>query len=97
MTELFPKSPQENPALDRRLAGLVLMLCLAMGAARLFYAMTEPLWFDEAFTLAVISPPDFATFWREVYLDSNAPGTTCWRGSGPISPGDPTSPSGFQG
>ena len=74
MTELFPKSPQENPALDRRLAGLVLMLCLAVGAARLFYAMTEPLWFDEAFTLAVISPPDFATFWREVYLDSNAPG-----------------------
>ena len=47
MTESFPKSPQESPRLDRRLVALTLTLCLVMGAARLFYAMTEPLWFDE--------------------------------------------------
>ncbi|OYU68682.1 MAG: hypothetical protein CFE28_00895 [Alphaproteobacteria bacterium PA2] len=74
MSESLPKSPQESLLLDRRLAALALCLCLVMGAARLFYAWTEPLWFDEAFTLAVISPTGFATFWREVWLDSNAPG-----------------------
>lgn len=74
MTESLPKTPQESPRLDPRLLGLVLALGLVFGLGRLFYAATQPLWFDESFTLAVISPPDFASFWREVYLDSNAPG-----------------------
>ena len=74
MPEPLPKSLQDSPRLDPGLTVLVLVLCGAFAMARLFYAATEPLWFDEAFTLAVISPVDFATFWREVYLDSNAPG-----------------------
>ncbi len=45
-----------------------------VGIARLRFAATEPLWFDEAFTLAIIAPPDWASFWREVYQDSNGPG-----------------------
>ncbi len=47
---------------------------LLLTAARLRFAATEPLWFDESFSLAIISRPDWATFWREVYLDSNGPG-----------------------
>ena len=74
MPESLPKSLQDSPRLDRGLTVLVLVLCGVFALARLFYAATEPLWFDEAFTLAVISPVDFGTFWREVYLDSNAPG-----------------------
>jgi hypothetical protein len=46
---------------------------LALGGARLLFAAAEPLWFDEAFTLMVVSRPDGATFWREVWLDSNGP------------------------
>jgi len=44
-----------------------------VGAARLRFAITEPLWFDEAFSLEIISRPDWTGFWREVYLDSNGP------------------------
>ena len=60
------------------LARLVLPIALALAAlllalARLRFAVTEPLWFDETFTLAIVSRPDWASFWREVYLDSNGP------------------------
>jgi len=96
MSESLPKSPQESLLLDRRLAALALCLCLVMGAARLFYAWTEPLWFDEAFTLAVISPTGFATFWREVWLDSNARDFTCSAACGPTLPAGRISPCGFR-
>ncbi len=49
------------------------LAALLLGAARLAFAMTEPLWFDEAFTLSIVSRPDGASFWRQVYLDSNGP------------------------
>ncbi len=53
-------------------AGLGLV-ALFLVAARLRFAVTEPLWFDETFTLALALRPDWASFWREVYLDSNGP------------------------
>jgi hypothetical protein len=49
------------------LAGIVLFL------ARLRFAATEPLWFDEAFSLAIVARPDGPGFWHEVWLDSNGP------------------------
>jgi hypothetical protein len=32
-----------------------------------------PLWLDETWTAAIVSAPDWRSFWREVYLDVNAP------------------------
>lgn len=55
------------------LAACLGLAALALGAARLKFALTEPLWFDEAFILAIVAPPDGASFWREVYLDPNGP------------------------
>jgi len=49
------------------------LAALALLIARLRFAVTEPLWFDEAFTLAITMRPDGASFWREVYLDCNGP------------------------
>jgi hypothetical protein len=62
-----------NTARPRLLLALVGLAVLVVGAARLSFAITEPLWFDEAFTLSIISPPEAAGFWREVYLDPNGP------------------------
>ena len=56
------------------LVGVILGLTvLFLAVARLRFAITEPLWFDETFTLALASRPDWASFWHEVYLDSNGP------------------------
>lgn len=68
-----------------RMAVLALGLAaLALGAARLRFAATEPLWFDESFTLALVSRPDWTSFWREAWLDCNAPAyyllTRLWTG-----------------
>ncbi|MCI3135010.1 hypothetical protein [Phenylobacterium aquaticum] len=54
-------------------AGALGLAALVLGAARWVFAMHEPLWFDEAFTLSIVSRPDAASFWRQVYLDSNGP------------------------
>jgi hypothetical protein len=39
---------------------------------RVWLAATQPLWLDETWTAAIVSAPG-ARFWREVYLDVNAP------------------------
>lgn len=54
-------------------AGALGLAALVLGAARLWFAAHEPLWFDEAFTLSIVSRPDGPSFWRQVYLDSNGP------------------------
>jgi hypothetical protein len=47
---------------------------LVVTAERLWYAAAQPLWLDESWTVAIISPPDWRGFAHEVYLDVNAPG-----------------------
>lgn len=60
-----------------RLKAAVLIL-LALGAVavlgeRLWFAAATPFWLDETWTATIISPPSWAGFWREVWLDCNAP------------------------
>jgi uncharacterized membrane protein len=63
-----------SPSRALPLLAIVVGLCaLVIGVARARFASTEPLWFDEAFTLTVVSRPDWTSFWREVWLDSNGP------------------------
>jgi len=64
--------PPTHP-LERAIVPLLALGVVLLGFARLRFAATEPLWFDEAFTLAITSQPDWSGFWREVYLDSNGP------------------------
>lgn len=71
----IPISAEARPA--ARLRSLVLIL-VGLGVAlvlaeRIWLAAAQPLWLDETWTAAIVSPPDSAGFWREVYLDSNAP------------------------
>jgi hypothetical protein len=40
---------------------------------RIWLAATQPLWLDETWTAAIVSTPGPRGFWREVYLDVNAP------------------------
>ena len=46
---------------------------LALLAERLQLALARPLWLDETWTAAIVSPPSWAGFWREAWLDVNAP------------------------
>ncbi len=46
---------------------------LMVAAERLWLAATLPFWLDETWTAAIVSAPNWPSFWREVYLDVNAP------------------------
>jgi hypothetical protein len=67
------RSAAPPPRIQSVIAIAVVLSALIIGLARLKFASTEPLWFDEAFTLTIVSRPDWASFWREVWLDSNGP------------------------
>lgn len=54
------------------IAGMALA-ALFLFLARLRFAVTEPLWFDEAFSLTIVARPDGPGFWHQVWLDSNGP------------------------
>lgn len=42
-------------------------------AARIWLGRGVPLWLDETWTAMIVSQPDLASFWHEVWLDINAP------------------------
>jgi hypothetical protein len=55
---------------------LIALVCVAAGvivAERTWLALTQPLWFDEAWTLSVATTPDWKSFVDEAYNDVNAP------------------------
>ena len=61
-----------------RWLGPTALIALALAAAaligeRVWLAASEPLWLDETWTAAIVSAPGAHGFWREVYLDVNAP------------------------
>jgi hypothetical protein len=62
-------------ALDLRpfLVALSGVGALVVVAQRLWVAQGEPLWLDETWTAAIVSTPDWRSFWREAWLDVNAP------------------------
>lgn len=55
---------------------LIALVCVAAGviiAERTWLALSQPLWFDEAWTLSVATTPDWKSFVDEAYNDVNAP------------------------
>jgi hypothetical protein len=72
VSDLNPRSAWTTRA-PAGVAIAVALCALTLGLARIKFASAEPLWFDEAFTLTIVSRPDWAGFWREVWLDSNGP------------------------
>lgn len=40
---------------------------------RLWVGISLPLWFDETWTAMIATRPDWSSFWKEAYLDVNAP------------------------
>jgi hypothetical protein len=52
---------------------LVCVGAFVVAAERLWFAAKLPFWLDETWTAAIVSAPDWRSFWREVYLDVNAP------------------------
>jgi uncharacterized membrane protein len=55
------------------LIGAAALAALALMAERLWLAAVQPLWFDEAWSLAVATTPDWASLVREARVDVNAP------------------------
>ena len=56
----------------------VALACLCLAAVlitveRIWLALAQPLWFDEAWTAAVAATPDWRSFLAEAYNDVNAP------------------------
>jgi hypothetical protein len=60
---------------EMRLAviALAVIAAAALAAERLWLAAVQPLWFDESWTLAIATTPDWRAFVREAYVDVNAP------------------------
>ncbi len=52
--------------------GLLALAMAVLLGERLWLAVERPLWLDETWTQAIVSAPG-GGFWREVYLDVNAP------------------------
>jgi hypothetical protein len=47
--------------------------CALLGAERIWLALAQPLWFDEAWTAALAATPDWRSLLDEAYNDINAP------------------------
>ncbi|MDB5444130.1 MAG: hypothetical protein JWP73_2506, partial [Phenylobacterium sp.] len=77
---LAPETNTETlalPALRSRLGriagGIALLAAVALMAQRLWLAAVQPLWFDEAWSLAVATAPDWPSVVHEAWIDVNAP------------------------
>lgn len=55
------------------LTRLVAFLAIAVTVERIWLGQGVPLWLDETWTAMIATRPDWASFWREAYLDVNAP------------------------
>lgn len=69
--QAFTLAPRPTPR--RALVLALTLLVLLIGAGRLRFAMTEPLWFDETFTIAIAGQPSWADFVRECWRDPGGP------------------------
>lgn len=58
---------------DRLLHRLILIALLAVTAQRIWLGHALPLWLDETWTAVIAGQPTWADFWREAWLDCNAP------------------------
>lgn len=55
------------------LVRLVVLSVIAVTIERIWLGIGVPLWLDETWTAMIATRPDWASFWREAYLDVNAP------------------------
>lgn len=62
-----------RPARARALVAALGLLVLLIGAGRVRFAMTEPLWFDETFTIAIVGQETWGDFLRECWRDPGGP------------------------
>ena len=62
-----------NVAGAKPLWTIAILGCAAVFLERLWLAPDVPLWLDETWTASITSQPSWSAFWREVYLDPNAP------------------------
>ncbi len=65
----FPRRPTPR----RGLVAVLALLVLLITAGRIRFALTEPLWFDETFTLAITGQETWAGFLRECWRDPGGP------------------------
>lgn len=74
-----PRAPAEGAPRLRQLAPRVLLYALVLVgfasvlALRLSLMSDLPMWIDETWTAVIAEQPDWRAFWREVWLDANAP------------------------
>src|SRR5438045_9732063 len=66
-------SPKAALNLRSAVLAAVCLGAVVVTAERLWFAANLPFWLDESWTAAIVSAPDWRSFWREVYLDVNAP------------------------
>ena len=52
---------------------LAALFAIAVTFERIWLSQSVPLWLDETWTAMIATRPDWASFWREAYLDVNAP------------------------
>ncbi|HYD44249.1 MAG TPA: hypothetical protein VEA79_03160 [Phenylobacterium sp.] len=65
--------PRGGRALRAALYALVLLGFAAVLALRLWLMSDLPMWIDETWTAVIAGQPSWRAFWREVWLDANAP------------------------
>ena len=76
MTATTPTAVSGPAGRLRLRALLAALLCVAgavLTAERVWLALAQPLWFDEAWTLSVATTPDWRSFIQEAYNDINPP------------------------
>lgn len=90
------EEPPTAPAIPARrsTATLALYLVAAVGAVAVLAIRIRlipglPLWLDETWTAVIAGQPSWRAFWREVWLDANAPFyylvMALWPGDGPFA------------
>jgi hypothetical protein len=62
-----------QPRLNNILLAVVVVAVAAVTAERLWLAQGLPLWLDETWTAMIAGQPTWSAFWREAWLDCNAP------------------------
>ena len=67
-------APPRSPDWSQWVAGgLAVVAIVATIPVRFVISRGQPLWLDETWTAAIAAQPGWAGFWRQVYLDVNAP------------------------
>ncbi len=73
------ETPPREPGAGHSVLAIRALYLIAIGggvailALRIWLALDLPLWLDETWTAVIAGQPTWTAFWREVWLDANAP------------------------